>query len=253
MVVGGGVPVVHQGQVDADRLVTRFKPRPKGIQNRTISWLTHRSAVAHRRLVQRLPPLVPAVLDQRTPLPLPWRTTRPAARHGGLFVGLWPTTLPGRPRHPPPPAAAQPAAKLTLDQVQVDGPDVLQVRLFARCLGRVAPTILHELRPHRRRDRGVVLAGRVPKISSVGGAGRAAGTQARQGGSARPADPLGVSGFLWYQRSPSLSVFRRSSTYRMSGLAPSWRGHARRCRDHARRPDRRAGETAPRRCVTPWS
>ncbi len=36
MVAGGGVPVVHQGQLDADRLVTRFKPRLKGIQNRTI-------------------------------------------------------------------------------------------------------------------------------------------------------------------------------------------------------------------------
>ena len=107
----------------------------------------------------------------------------------------------GQPRHHLPQRRAEQPG-LALDQVRAGGPDVLQVRSLARCLGCVAPAILHRgSQPRRRGDRGVVLARRVPQdFQHLGGAGRAGGNECGAGRAQPvPADHLGVCRSLWCQ------------------------------------------------------
>jgi hypothetical protein len=124
-------------------------------------------------LVQRLHPVVPAVLDQQNPFALAQWRDNPAGEpeHSGLGGGAVaryqrPAAL-GQPRHHLPQRRAE-QPRLALDQVRVDGPDVLQARSLARCPGCAALAILHRgPQPRRRGDRGVVLPGRVPQIFSI--------------------------------------------------------------------------------------
>jgi len=159
-------------------------------------------------------------------LPLPTGgTTRPARARQPRWWGCGLPRAPGRPRAALPQSAAVPRrAGMTLAR---PGPGRLlacvQVRALARCLGRLPPAILDRRpQPRRRRDRYFVLSGGMPQdFQHLGSACRPGGNERRVRGCSGPrpiasasAAPCGV------RRSPSLSVCRRSSTYRISWSCP---------------------------------
>ena len=72
-------------------------------------------------------------------------------------------------------------------------------------------------------------------------------------GGGPPADHLGVCRSLWCQAVTLVIGVPAQFHVPHERVLPRRGAVMRRCRDHARRPNRRAGETAPGRCVTPWS